>query len=1823
MSWTRWLRALKPQLTSLRSRSRPARSRPAVESLEERSLFALSILSTADPSFLSSGAPVTTANGQSEMAPVHSVSDDGKYTVYASSSTNIVKNESANSTPTLNIYLYNSSNQTNTLISSKNGDGKTQGDGDSFNAVISGDGSTVVFYSLASNLISGDTISSSTVQLYSYNVSKGTLSLVSHTTTSSTTGTNGTNPAIPPLGGSAATISTASESGNTVTITTSTAHSLTAGQPVAITGVGSGYDGTYTVVSTSGSKTFTYNTATTGLSSTTGGTETPLINTLGYSVGTASTLLGQDIMGLTLPSVSSDGTYIAYISDASNLGASDTGGNSGGGSGGNQPYTNVFLYDASADTNTLVSHLAGSTTTDLTTSASGFATTAAISSDGTTIAFTDPAKDLISSGSGLGVNDQLYVWSRTTNSTTGLSAGQIVLASHTYGTTSTALTTGTTIPSALQGGTIAQLEGFTGWTADTPPSVSKDGTFVAYYDAGDDLVSTSHDSNASVLNVFRYDVKNNSNALVSHEAGSSTVSGDNPQNQVAPPDLGPVEAVGPQISSDGRYIAYANNSSNLLSTTSPFTTGGSTYDGRDNVFLYDATTGDNTLVSHADGSATTPDYGGGTAPSISADGRYVSYVDVAVPVTPAASWSTSIKSATESGSEVTITTSSAHDLVKGDVVLIAGVGDTGYDGLYTIDADPSSSTTFTYKSSQTGLTSSSKGTVYLTGSGSVRLFDSQASSATTQPPVVGTVFDSGTTLDIIAGSLAPTVMSAKTPSGDSQPVIAWDGLATDVVSGATDKNSNFDVFESITPTMDITLTTPTGPPVSTATASGTTVGTLSTTPSGSYTYSLVNISGVTNSNSSFSLSSSGTLTTATTFSVTTATNYTVSVQSTSTTDSTVSVTKSFTITVYPQITSISFTPSTTLVLNTSSSGSSLGTLSTTDPNANQTFTYKVLTNTSLFQIGSDGSSITTATTNITAGAYTVSVQVTDKLGLTLTSNVSVTVYQLPSITSTGTTFTVGASSTSYTLSTTGYPSPSSFKIDSGTVPSGLKFDTSTGTFSGTANTGTGGQYTLKITATNTAGNSSSTTFVLTVNETPSVTSTGTTFTVGTSGTTYTLVTTGYPAPTSYAETGTLPSGMKFDTTTGTFSGTPSSGTGGTYSLSVTATNSVGTSASQSFLLTVNETPTVTSTGTTFTVGTSGTTYTLATTGYPSPTSYAETGSLPSGLSFSTSTGTFSGTPNAGTGGTYSLSVTAKNVAGTSASQAFTLTVNEAPSITTTAVTLTAGSSSNVALATNGYPKPTFSYTGTLPANVKFDTSTGTFTGTPASGSGGQYTVTVKATNSLGTSSSQTVTITVNEAPSITSTSATFTPGQNNNFTLVTTGYPAPTFTITGTLPSGIHFDTTTGKFTGQPDPGVTGSFTFTIKASNGIGSTFTQTFTLNIGTLPSFTSSTSAAFVAGATGGAFTVSTTGIPTAGLSESGALPSGLSFTDNGDGTATISGTPSSSSLGSYSLTLQAANVVGSTSQPFVLTVVTPPTFSSASTVGFVVNQSGTFTIKTSGGVDHLLETGSLPSGLSFTDNGDGTATITGTPVSGTIGTYVLTLTAKSGTATVATQQMGLTVTDSATSSEVDSIYWALLGRTADPSGLKYFDNLVNQGAALSTVVAAITTSNEFRQLEVANLYQILLHRAPDPQGLASFVGFLNNGGSLGQVGAAIASSPEFVNANGGTATSAMAALYQDALGRQIDPQGSNTVSQDLQAGESFFQITLMVFDSNEYHQLQVKADYSAYLGRTPDATGLSYWSSVLDSGVSNEMVLALMLGDPTNGEFIKRTSAIVGL
>ena len=85
------------------------------------------------------------------------------------------------------------------------------------------------------------------------------------------------------------------------------------------------------------------------------------------------------------------------------------------------------------------------------------------------------------------------------------------------------------------------------------------------------------------------------------------------------------------------------------------------------------------------------------------------------------------------------------------------------------------------------------------------------------------------------------------------------------------------------------------------------------------------------------------------------------------------------------------------------------------------------------------------------------------------------------------------------------------------------------------------------------------------------------------------------------------------------------------------------------------------------------------------------------------------------------------------------------------------------------------------------------------------------------------------APAITSVnSATFTEGTGGTFTVIASGHPDPTFSLSGELPTGVTFNTTSGILAGTPATGTAGTYPLIFTASNGIFPNATQNFTLTV-----------------------------------------------------------------------------------------------------------------------------------------------------------------------------------------------------------------------------------------------------------------------------------------------------------------------------------------------------------------------------------------------------------
>jgi hypothetical protein len=158
----------------------------------------------------------------------------------------------------------------------------------------------------------------------------------------------------------------------------------------------------------------------------------------------------------------------------------------------------------------------------------------------------------------------------------------------------------------------------------------------------------------------------------------------------------------------------------------------------------------------------------------------------------------------------------------------------------------------------------------------------------------------------------------------------------------------------------------------------------------------------------------------------------------------------------------------------------------------------------------------------------------------------------------------------------------------------------------------------------------------------------------------------------------------------------------------------------------------------------------------------------------------------------------------------------------------------------------------------------------------------------------------------------------------------------------------------------------------------------------------------------------------------------------------------------------------------------------------------------------------------------------------------------------------------------------------------------------VVQAFLNSAEYRSVEVQDQYQSLLHRRVDPMGLANFSNYLADGNSVENMDAILLGSDEYYqNRGGGTNDGFLSALYQDVLGRPIDPTGRANWEQALAGGMSRSAVAAALYGSPEYAQHLVGALFQRYLGRSPTAAELSTQVAVLESGARDETVIAALV------------------
>jgi Tol biopolymer transport system component len=367
------------------------------------------------------------------------ISADGRYVAFRSEASNLV---SGDTNGEFDIFVYDTVANTTRRVSV--GDNGIQGNGSSFSPFISADGRYVAFMSLASNLVSGDT--NGTPDIFVYDTAANTTRRVSVDDNGIEGNDFSFNPSI-------------SADGRYV-VFESDASNLVSGDT----------NGTFDI--------FVY--------------DTVANTTRRVSVDDNGTQ-GNDFSFLS--SISADGRYVAFGSDASNLVSGDT-----------NNTQDIFVYDTVANTTRLVS------VDDNGIQGNSFSFNPSISADGRYVAFESNADNLVS-------GDTNNSWDTFVHDTVANTTRRV---------------------SVNDNGIEGNRDSFS-------PSISVDGRYVAFWSSADNLVSG--DSN-DAPDTFVHDTVANTTRRVSV--------GDNDTQMIG-------ISTSPSISADGRYVAFDSSASNLVS----------------------------------------------------------------------------------------------------------------------------------------------------------------------------------------------------------------------------------------------------------------------------------------------------------------------------------------------------------------------------------------------------------------------------------------------------------------------------------------------------------------------------------------------------------------------------------------------------------------------------------------------------------------------------------------------------------------------------------------------------------------------------------------------------------------------------------------------------------------------------------------------------------------------------------------------------------------------------------------------------------------------------------------------------------------------------------------------------------------------------------------------------------------------------------------------------------------------------------------------------------------------------------------------------------
>lgn len=358
-----------------------------------------------------------------------------------------------------------------------------------------------------------------------------------------------------------------------------------------------------------------------------------------------------------------------------------------------------------------------------------------------------------------------------------------------------------------------------------------------------------------------------------------------------------------------------------------------------------------------------------------------------------------------------------------------------------------------------------------------------------------------------------------------------------------------------------------------------------------------------------------------------------------------------------------------------------------------------------------------------------------------------------------------------------------------------------------------------------------------------------------------------------------------------------------------------------------------------------------------------------------------------------------------------ITVRSSPVFTSGATAnFTIDQNSSFSITTAGTPTPTIIQTaGTLPGGLTLtDNVDGTMTlsGTPDHGTVGSSTITLVATNAVLPNATQILTINIARAEQAEVTVSASTPRIALDPVTLTggggTGTGAFSYSATpGTAGCSVVGDQVTATKAGECNVRATRAqdANYESQDSADLALTFIKKDQAPLALNPGLVTVEFGA----------TLSTTG-----GSGDGAVTFEVLSANNTGGCSVVGDTLSATTVGgscSVKATKAATDTYNEVTVTRTINVVPPeipPTFTSANATTFTIGQSNTFAVTTNAyPVPAITKAGALPSGLTFADNGNGTATLSGIPASGTANTYTLTFTADNDLEPDGSQTFTLTV------------------------------------------------------------------------------------------------------------------------------------------------------------------------------------------------------------------------